>query len=460
MKKLIGLFFGLLIVFGIAAGARSAITIDLNTGTAFQNDGAPLSADHTALLKDLDDSWGPGTTGGIADYYASGLGAFWLDAISLNFDLSGIGYSNITDLELRFYVQKGDYSLVNINDPDHWNPLNPNWEHYQVLQGAFNTTNEDWGAPAMYNNNYGFIDFYGDWSDIADRGHVFGWISYPIDLSWVTSDNFDVTLRLWNARIDRVELVANTAPAPDCTEDADCDNGIFCDGAETCDTATGTCQLGTPPCDDGVDCTVDVCDEVEDSCTNTPDDTLCDDEELCTSDSCDEVADCVFTPVECPEGQQCDSTDGQCQPLGCTDDEGCDDGFFCNGAETCDTATGTCQPGTPVDCDDGVDCTVDTCDEFDDVCVNTPDDIACPDDGLFCTGDEICDPEAGCVSNGDPCPPGTTCNEDMGTCDMVTGKVIICHKPPGNRVKAKTLRINVNAVKAHLNHGDSLGECP
>jgi len=298
-------------------------------------------------------------------------------------------------------------------------------------------------------------------------------------------------------------------------DDAECDDGFFCNGAETCDTATGTCQAGTPvvcddgvgctddscdvasdmcvytpndaycpddglfctgtefcdavndcsstgdPCNDGVDCTVDVCDEVEDSCTNTPDDDLCDDEELCTTDSCDEVAGCIFTPVECPEGQQCDSSDGLCQPVGCTDDAECDDGFFCNGAETCDTATGTCQSGTPVDCDDEVDCTVDTCDEFDDVCVNTPDDIACPDDGLFCTGDEICDPRAGCVSTGDPCPEWlTTCNEETDTCDPVTGKVTICHKPPGNRTNAKTIHINVNAVKAHLNHGDSLGECP
>jgi len=57
MKKLIGLFFGLLMIFGIAGGA-SAITIDLNTGTAFQNEGTTQSVDNTALLKDLDGSCG------------------------------------------------------------------------------------------------------------------------------------------------------------------------------------------------------------------------------------------------------------------------------------------------------------------------------------------------------------------------------------------------------------------
>jgi hypothetical protein len=38
---------------------------------------------------------------------------------------------------------------------------------------------------------------------------------------------------------------------------------------------------------------------------------------------------------------------------GCCDDAGCDDGIFCNGPETCDLATGLCQPGIPLNCDEG-----------------------------------------------------------------------------------------------------------
>ena len=267
---------------------------------------------------------------------------------------------------------------------------------------------------------------------------------------------------------------------PECTVDADCDDGMFCNGAETCDTATGTCQSGTPPdCDDGVGCTVDTCDEVNDACVNTPDDAscddgdvcngfetcdpvndcqqgeplVCDDGNLCTTDGCDSVAGCANVPVECPAGEQCDPGTGECvTPPECTGDADCDDGMFCNGAEICD-ATGTCQPGTPVDCDDGVDCTVDTCDEVADECANTPDDNACPDDGLFCTGEEICDPAAGCVSTGDPCPEGMTCNEDTDTCDIVTGKVTLCHKGK------KTKTVSVNALPDHLGHGDTLGPC-
>ncbi len=39
-------------------------------------------------------------------------------------------------------------------------------------------------------------------------------------------------------------------------------------------------------------------------------------------------------------------------------------------------------------------------------------------------------------------------------------KVIICHRPPGNPSKEKTLSIGAESVAAHEAHGDTLGECP
>ena len=39
-------------------------------------------------------------------------------------------------------------------------------------------------------------------------------------------------------------------------------------------------------------------------------------------------------------------------------------------------------------------------------------------------------------------------------------KVDVCHIPPGNEGNAHTLTINGNALKAHLAHGDTEGECP
>jgi LPXTG-motif cell wall-anchored protein len=39
------------------------------------------------------------------------------------------------------------------------------------------------------------------------------------------------------------------------------------------------------------------------------------------------------------------------------------------------------------------------------------------------------------------------------------GKVTVCHVPPGNPNNAHTIVISVNALPAHLAHGDTLGPC-
>jgi len=50
-----------------------------------------------------------------------------------------------------------------------------------------------------------------------------------------------------------------------CEEDVDCDNGVYCDGAETCND--GLCAQGElVTCDDGVECTRDACSEATQGC--------------------------------------------------------------------------------------------------------------------------------------------------------------------------------------------------
>jgi len=255
-----------------------------------------------------------------------------------------------------------------------------------------------------------------------------------------------------------------------CSVDSECDDGLFCNGIETCDNVTGECQAGTPvDCDDGVDCTNDSCNEDTDSCDDTPDDGFCDDGLYCdgretcdatagclagepvncddgvdcTSDSCNEDTDsCDNTPDNgfCDDGfycdgrETCDATAG-CRPgsdpcagstcdeandrciFGCQSDGECDDGLFCNGTEICNRTSGECRPGAAVSCDDGVACTVDVCNEDTDSCDNTPDDGFC-DDGLFCDGRETCNSTAGCLAGSDPCGGGA-CDEDNDRC--ITG---------------------------------------
>jgi hypothetical protein len=227
---------------------------------------------------------------------------------------------------------------------------------------------------------------------------------------------------------------------------AACGNGQYCDGAEICDPVAD-CKPGTPPaCNDGVACTVDSCNETTDQCDNVPNDASCsngqycdgvetchptqgckagaavscDDGVSCTTDSCNESADrCDHVPNDavCLNGMFCDGTEScdpvndcqpgtdPCVPLACSEvldqcvtcltDAHCNNGRFCDGVETCNVATGTCVPGTPVVCNDGIACTTDTCDEGTDACAYAANDTVCSN-GLFCDGVETCNAAVGC----------------------------------------------------------------
>lgn len=108
--------------------------------------------------------------------------------------------------------------------------------------------------------------------------------------------------------------------------------------------------------------------------------------------------------------------------ISCERDDECDDRNPCNGVETC--GGGRCVSGDPLDCDDGVNCTGDSCDPGLG-CVNEPIEGFC-DDGVCFTGG-VCDPTMGCVGGGDPtdCRDFDPCTTDM--CDAAMGG---CFNPP------------------------------
>jgi hypothetical protein len=87
----------------------------------------------------------------------------------------------------------------------------------------------------------------------------------------------------------------------------------------------------------------------------------------------------------------------------------CDDGLFCNGEEVCDPNTGCTNPPDVV-CTDGLFCNgLEICDEGTDECVpGTP--VVCSD-GAFCNGLELCDEGTDSCTN----PPDVVCNDDA-TC--------------------------------------------
>src|SRR5262249_26565109 len=75
------------------------------------------------------------------------------------------------------------------------------------------------------------------------------------------------------------ELGVDFGPRP-CSSDAECNDGLVCDGIESC--SGGLCLPGASPrCDDGIDCTVDTCAESSGGCTNVPRSTLCPPGQVC-----------------------------------------------------------------------------------------------------------------------------------------------------------------------------------
>jgi hypothetical protein len=110
----------------------------------------------------------------------------------------------------------------------------------------------------------------------------------------------------------------------------------------------------------------------------------------------------------------CGSTIGRT----CDGDPACNDTCFCNGAEIC--AAGICTAGADP-CDDGIECTVETCSEASVSCDTVLDHDVCSDDDA-CNGRELCQPVTGCAGGASPeCDDGSECTID--SCEPATGCV-------------------------------------
>jgi hypothetical protein len=159
-------------------------------------------------------------------------------------------------------------------------------------------------------------------------------------------------------------------------EGGSCDDGNVCSGTETCQG--GACVSSGPlSCNDNNPCTTDSC-APQGGCRYT----LVSDCQACTSSGtcsdgnpCNGTETCVSgrcrtgTPISCNDGNACTldscnaqtgcaySTIGGCRP--CANNAACGDGDLCNGVETC--VVGRCRTASPLDCDDVDPCTNDSC---------------------------------------------------------------------------------------------------
>ncbi len=209
-----------------------------------------------------------------------------------------------------------------------------------------------------------------------------------------------------------------------CTENETCTSGVCGGGSaidcgdgnscttDTCDDVANACvntnvpipgaegPPGDATCSDGEDNDCDGLDDLNDpncvGCTNAGD---CDDGNDCTEDVCNGSSVCENNPL-----------------TGTT----CDDGLFCTESDEC--TAGVCG-GSPRDCSaEDDDCNVGTCDETGDACVPQPanEGGGCAD-GLFCTVGDTCSDGVcsgaprDCSGAGGPCATGT-CDEDANAC--------------------------------------------
>ena len=139
------------------------------------------------------------------------------------------------------------------------------------------------------------------------------------------------------------------------------------------------------------------------------DNNVCNGIETCVATVCQ-----PGTPLVCSDGNDC--TTDSCNPVsGCffsNNTNPCSDGDACTANDTC--AGGVCVPGAAVNCDDGNVCTDDSCDSGIG-CVHAANTGSCDDSSLCTTGD-VC---SGGTCSGTPvgCPVGETCNPGTGMCE-------------------------------------------
>ena len=253
------------------------------------------------------------------------------------------------------------------------------------------------------------------------------------------------------------------------------DDGLFCNGIETCNPTTGMKVSGTAiMCDDGTSCTADSCSNALASCVNMPvqhsqgpcglgvgactlGSYTCDGSgfspiitcvgevdpvaEICFNgidDNCNGVIDEYCIPTPCNTTQDCivQLSPGDCVSTACILGEctiankpfgtQCDDTIRCTTHDQCN-GFGVCT-SIPLVCDDFNDCTNDYCDETFGWCVF--DGIAF--EGNFCASQDTCSLNSECNNQGqcvsdlskdcsifDSTCGSAVCNSTTGECDIL-----------------------------------------
>ena len=140
-------------------------------------------------------------------------------------------------------------------------------------------------------------------------------------------------------------------------------------------------------------------------CVGKPDHSLCDDENVCTTDTCEP------------------SAEESCKNLALEDGEPCADDEPCTVSDQC--LSGVCS-GMEKVCDDGKECTLDSCDPDNGDCLHQPKSVGtlC-NGGNKCTSGDTCDGNGSCLLGPVTVPPickdNNPCTTDL--CDPTVVEV-------------------------------------
>ncbi len=200
------------------------------------------------------------------------------------------------------------------------------------------------------------------------------------------------------AQIDPEDLPPWTGEVP--RRDAGAPDGGAGDGGQGDGGMDGgppvACTTGSD-CDDGIDCTVGIC--TDGVCSQRPDDGIC---TAAPDGVCDPTDGCQYaecTPAIC--------TAGPCQTAMCVGDR-CERTNLCAAGQAC--CAGACAP---IGCSDGNPCTDDACGASG--CENVHNSVPC-DDGVFCNGADTCSGGSCAAHAGAPCSGSAVCDETMDVC--------------------------------------------
>ncbi len=151
---------------------------------AYQDEGTLQSANISNLIYALDDTTAPAVPDGTVTrpYFATGSSSAYWDALALNFSVGSFTPTGYT-ATLRIFIFDGGYSTT--------------WHHYLIQIGKTNSSYQDVSPPAVSTA----------WDDGADNGPTALQIDITLKSNEWSTGSFWVTLRLWDAKVDQVQLI-------------------------------------------------------------------------------------------------------------------------------------------------------------------------------------------------------------------------------------------------------------